>query len=187
MRRNVRVFVISLGIVTAILTASGLTFSTLEDMRQAENEGGMLPVHVVYEGAEQEETEIALQPGEFMEEKASVLNESTKDVYVRVLLKIPQCDEVPLFKVGKVINRQFVTAVFNGMEQKQEEEYWEKAGEYLYYRNSRTAGLLKAGKQTAPLYEAVMLSKEMQGQELAYLTEQSIVVAAEFSETQWQE
>lgn len=179
MRRHIKLFMMSLGSVAVLLSVSGITFSRFKIGNAASEQAPRPPIAVVYDTGSKKET--GLRPGEWRQESVSVVNEGDAPYYVRVRLQIPETKGEPLFKIGRIVSGAFITAAFTEIERGSRTEYWEKIGDYLYYRNAQTGDRLQPGKKTAAVYEAVMLNEYVDAED-----EESIIVLAECADKTWQ-
>ncbi|WP_099205223.1 hypothetical protein [Scatolibacter rhodanostii] len=189
MRRNVRIFAISLFAVIAVLSLSGITLSKLENKQDTSAESGSAKIKVVYQDKEENkaENEGEVKPGHWYKESAAVINEGKEAVFVRVELQIAQMEGENIFRLGMAENNGFVSLDSSIVSPDNKAEYWEKSGNYYYYKNQKTENKLKPGKQTSAIYEAVQLNESMSVTKLANLGEHSIIISVEYADEPWSE
>lgn len=99
---------------------------------------------------------------------------------LRVRLCVPQVDGKPVLEAGHSTGGGFVPA---GTGEPTGGEYWTAQGEYLYYHNEKTGGLLLPGRETPAVYTAVRLNEDLAPSDLEKLLplgwEQQLFVLAE--------
>lgn len=101
----------------------------------------------------------ALAPGESAPGGVAFLNQGNMPCQLRVKLCPPQVDGQAVLEAGDLAGGEFHRA---GWEPPQTQEYWQAQGEYLYYRNQETDGLLLPGRQTPAAYSAVRVNEQLE-------------------------
>lgn len=171
MKQNVSLFAVSILILVSVFYISGITFSKTDE--QVEE-----MLKIVYT----EEEKKILSADEPYLESVVIENSSKKDLFVRIKIEVPKVNGEKLILVGRLSKEKFIASSFSSAEQESAEQYWEKKGDYIYYRNSRTGDVLKSGESSSEIYEAVMLNEKA-----PVGTQNSIVILAEYSETKWKD
>lgn len=174
MRRNVSLFSASILMIISVLYISGITFSRPESTDNEKDD-----IEIIYKVDEKASKLLEKVP---RQESAVVANNSGKNLFVRLKIEVPKSQGEKLILLGRMNKDKFVASSFSSAEKESAEQFWEKKGDYIYYKNSKTNDILKAGSISTEIYESVMLSeKAPEG------TENSIIILAEYSETPWAE
>lgn len=100
-----------------------------------------------------------LDPGESAPGGVTFLNRGNMPCQLRVKLCPPRVDGQAVLEAGDLEEGGFRRA---GWEDPQAQEYWQAQGEYLYYRNRETGGLLLPGGQTPAAYSAVRVNQRLE-------------------------
>lgn len=85
---------------------------------------------------------------------------------LRVRLCVAQLDGKPVLEAGRITGSGFQPA---GLGEPEGGEYWTARGEYLYYTNTKTGGVLLPGRETPPVYTAVRLNQALEQEDLETL------------------
>lgn len=184
MKRNVRLFLCALAVTIGLISLTGVTFSYLQqtDYKQEADIYGDMNI-VLMENTDAADESIKIKPGEAVKREVYVVNAGSEDCYVRVKVAVPEVEGIRLFQLGKLENKNFTETILaaDGAIAGQDTEHWERSGEYLYYRNTKTGNRLTAGNKTPYLYEAVRLSADINAGNLAFAGgyNQDILVCAE--------
>lgn len=120
-----------------------------------------------------------LEPGESAPGGVSFRNLGNVPCRLRVKLCPPQLDGQAVLEAGDLTNAGFRPA---GCENTPAGEYWQAQGEYLYYQNQETGGLLLPGQQTPAAYTAVRVNKKLDPEAVELLQlmgEQQLFIVAQ--------
>ena len=139
-----------------------------------------LRVEAVCQNAGDREGSPVVSMDETAEGGVAFRNQGRLGCRLRVRLCVAQVDGKPVLEAGAIRDGSFQPAGTGGPEGT---EYWTARGEYLYYENTRTQGLLLPGQETPPVYTAVRLNQELEPEDLETLevlvSEQQVFVLAD--------
>lgn len=177
MRKEYKRFIIALAAAIILISTASLTFSALE-IDAGQTQVKTQAVEIILQDDSESET-ASLTAETIMIQRPYIVNTGEEDCYVRIRLDISQISGEPMLQVGSISDDAFTTLEFSSAESNST-EYWEKKGEYIYYRNKLTKNKLLAGSSTPEIYSAVRITPDISSQtlELAY-EEQNVVIYAQ--------
>lgn len=183
MKIKKRILLMSIVLVICAAFIVKLSYSGAKNDKDIESEVIKFDDKNVYViGSNTDETTI--KPGDTIEENPYVVNSGDTDCYVRVKLVIPQINEESIFKVGTYVNSKFIETFSDDSfvtlnNSSIEKEYWEKSGDYIYYKNSSTGNKLLAGSKTKEIYQAVRLNTSVTAENLSQINDFDILIYVE--------
>lgn len=121
-------------------------------------------VQAVILGSEDGEGSPVISPGGTAEGGVAFRNRGQSGCRLRVRVCVDRVGGKPVLEAGEQTRGGFRPA---GTGEPQGGEYWTAQGEYLYYENRRTGGLLLPGRETPAVYTTVRLNRELTQEELA--------------------
>lgn len=149
-----------LAALLGLVSLSGLTFSRMQEKPERSGSADEIRVELHWEGQEKVGSIPVLEKHSVVSRRLYAENTGELPCYIRVKLYMPQVDGSSLFELGELSGDVFFQK--DGKATK-EKEYWEKIGEYFYYRNARTQNLLLPGDKTASLFSALQVSTKLRG------------------------
>lgn len=121
-------------------------------------------VQAVILGSEDGEGAPVISPGSAAQGGVAFRNRGQSGCRLRVRLCVDKVGGKPVLEAGEQTAGGFRPA---GAGEPKGGEYWTARGEYLYYENERTGGLLLPGRETPAVYTAVRLNRQLAQAELA--------------------
>lgn len=121
-------------------------------------------VQAVVLGSEDGEGSAVISPGGTAEGGMAFRNRGQNGCRLRVRICVDQVAGKPVLEAGEQTRSGFLPA---GTGEHRGPEYWTARGEYLYYENERTGGVLLPGRETPAVYTTVRLNRALAQEELA--------------------
>ncbi|MCI8385537.1 MAG: hypothetical protein HFE95_03785 [Acutalibacter sp.] len=121
-------------------------------------------VQAIILGSQDGEGSPVISPGGTAEGGMAFRNQGRSSCRLRVRLCVDKVGGKPVLEAGEQTRGGFRPA---GTGEPKGGEYWTARGEYLYYENERTGGLLLPGRETPAVYTTVRLNRELAQAELA--------------------
>lgn len=162
---RLKLFISTLLSLICLISASGVArayFTTGEIM------GENADVEIRIDGKTPEITEIT--ENDIVSAAYYIHNTGNEDCYVRVKLVSPIVNEKEVFAFGEKHWRKFEANEYTAPTLKKN-EYWERVGDYLYYRNPETGNVLKRNSDTQPVFSAIRISLDLSARDLELVEE----------------
>lgn len=181
MKRKIKLLLLGLILVVGLLSVTQLTFSYLgsEDLF-----GSAKSAEVELTRKSQPEEVQSVKPGGTLRDEPYIRNSGEVPCYLRVKIQIPEQGGVPIFKLGKLAGGSFSELLFSDADIgiiTLQDEYWQKEGDYIYYRNKSTGNRLLQNSSTPALYSAVSVISDLKPETLGDAGDenQDIIICAE--------
>ncbi len=159
MKRNrVRPILALLAALLGLVSLSGLTFSRMQEKPGNAEADEVLQVELHWEGQEKAGSIPVLGKQSVVSRRLYVENTGDLPCYVRIKLHIPEMGDASIFELGELSGEDFFPKEGQASAAK---EYWEKKGEYFYYRNVQTQNLLQPGGRTRPVFSALRVTPSL--------------------------
>lgn len=181
MKKKIKLLLLGLVLVVGLLSLTQLTFSYLAT---EELFGGGKPAQVELNRREQQQEGQSIKPGGTLRDEPYIRNSGEVPCYLRVKIQIPEQNGVLIFKLGKLSDGGFSEMLYSDADigiLTLQDEYWQREGEYIYYKNKSTGNRLLQNSSSPALYNAVSVISDLKAETLGISGDenQDIIICAE--------
>ena len=181
MKRKIKLLLLGLISVVTLLSVTQLTFSYLAT---EELFGGAKPAEVELTRKEQSETTESIKPGGTLQDEPYIRNSGEVPCYLRIKIQIPTQNDEPIFRLGRLSDGNISELLFSDADigiLTLQDEYWQREGDYIYYKNKSTGNRLLQNSSTPVLYSAVSVIPDLKAETLGISGDenQDIIICAE--------